>query len=178
MLRTIAKYNKGFTLIEVTLYVFIVGIVVFSLVSVLSMSQTHRERSLINAELQYSVHMTMNEILEVTSQAESLDRVLSIFDSHPGKLVFSMQGGINLLEFYVLGDRVWVDRSGVGIGNSGYLTSDAVSVEEFIISDVSTTETDAIHVRLVLDFDSPSFGLIYDDQVEVESTFNLRQERN
>jgi prepilin-type N-terminal cleavage/methylation domain-containing protein len=146
---SLSRSRRGFTLLELIIYLGIVGLVLstatlfaFEFVSTQAKSSALEE---VNRNARYAIARIGVEIRE----ASDLNIGASTFNTHPGVLSLgTLIGGTDPTVFTASSATLNVQQ---GVGPVLPITSSKVDVTEFIVEDVSVTgKTKAIRVRLKL----------------------------
>lgn len=147
---TFVKKVRGFTLVEMVIYIFFVG--VFSVLALNGVFQATKVFSdfRITRNLNSTAEVILDRVTREVRQAYDVDQVESSFDTHPGRLTLKT---INILdvdttiEFYIDGENVKIKEGGV---EQGLLGASNVTVDLLVFNLITNANTEAIKTRLQL----------------------------
>lgn len=144
--------KKGFTLIEVVIYVTYVAILsAVAINGVIDLTQVFGSFQ-ITRDLNNTADIVTDRIVRQMRLAYDIDQGASNFGVNPGKLVLNTTDGTvnTTIEFYVLDGRIKVKESGV---DKGYLGSKNVDVDILVFELITNGRSQAVRTRLELSVD-------------------------
>lgn len=174
--------KKGFTLIELVLYIALVGMI---LTTALTFTWTiiqdqNKQASL--SEAYYNFSFAAEKISYYLERASSLEGT-TIYNSHPGKLVINYpnidQVTVDSYEKIITqGDNDITIRKlrftqGATIED---LTSDQINVTDFTLNNISLPKADTIQVNLSLEHINPSNSKQYEGKFSQSFSVTLKQQ--
>src|SRR3990167_6165146 len=166
-----AKNNKGFTLIEILVYIAILAIIFFVIVSFLIWSIRANAKAKVMNEVLNSAKRAMEVISYEVREANSIYDPTSAFGSHPGQLsletVHYLPIGeeITFVDFYLCGTQLCLKKESE---DPIALTLDSVEVESLIFTKIVVDDASSIQVDLTVKYNSSS------DRSEYQASNNLR----
>lgn len=142
--------QKGFTLVEMIVYVAILGIItVLTINSTLVMTRAFADLR-VSRDLNSSATALFERITRDVRGAYDIDAAQSTFGAHPGRLMLNTKdsGGANTtIEFYVTGNRVNIREGGV---DQGSIMTTSTSVSSFVVRQLTSTNTKAVKVEATI----------------------------
>ena len=147
---TFGKKRRGFTLIEMIIYVFFVGTFsVLALNGVFQATEVFADFR-ITRNLNSTAEIILDRVTREVRQAYDVDQVESSFGAHPGKLTLKTTDPADVdttIEFYMDSGNVKIKEGGV---DQGLLGSSDVTVDIFVFDFISNANTKAIKTRVQL----------------------------
>lgn len=142
------KQKKGFTLVEMVIYVFFVG--VFSVLALNGVFQATKVFSdfRITRNLNSTAEVVLDRLTREVRQAYDVDQVESSFGTHPGRLTLKKvdsSGVSTTTEFYVENGSIKLKEGGV---SQGILGASNVSVDLLVFDIITNANTKAIRTRV------------------------------
>lgn len=139
------NFNKGFSIIEIIIYLAIftgISIVVINsfMIVVSSFSTIRTNHDLVN-----SGSNSIERISREIRQAKNIDIVNSTFDSDSSILRLNDMDGSSYVVFDKNGDDLRISKDGVAIGN---LLVQNVSLNKLIFSHISTANSEAVKIEI------------------------------
>lgn len=173
--------KKGFTLVELIVYIGIVSIVVVPLTTITWMligDQVKQERI---TEVNDIGTFALQRISQETKEASSIN-VGTVFDTNPGTLTLEFSDKDNITfdtyeKAIVVGSQNVVIRTlriTEGSNPSVDLTSDLLSVSQFYITDRSTSSATSIQIELGVEAVNPTNTKAYEAQNSWATSITLR----
>ncbi|HJN62668.1 MAG TPA: type II secretion system protein [Candidatus Paceibacterota bacterium] len=142
--------NKGFTLIEMIVYVAILSIVFVLIINtLLIITRSYKSIKLTN-DINNSASISLERIIREVRAAESVNTSSSILGSNPGKLVLNTTNNLGaplVLDFYVENNSLKLNKNAV---LSGVLTKDNVEVTGLIFRHITSSSSQAVKIELTL----------------------------
>lgn len=146
----IRAYRKGFSLLEMIIYISILSFMLALIVEVV-LSVTRSERIIKSARsVENSAVVTLERIGREVRGGEAIDVAQSVFGTHPGVLVVETvdESGTHESEFYLSDGRVMLRIDGV---ESGALTEEGARATELKFYRLSDGTAEAIRTELTLE---------------------------
>ncbi len=142
--------KKGFSLIEMTIYVFFVG--TFSVLALNGVFQAIEVFAdfRMTRNLNSTAEVILDRVTREVRQAYDVDQAESSFSAHPGKLTLKTIDPSDVdttVEFYIDSGSVKIKEGGV---EQGLLGSSDVAVDIFVFDFISNANAKAIKTRLQL----------------------------
>lgn len=144
------KSNRGFTIIEVLVYVAILGIVSVAIISASMAVNSSFNNTRVTRNLLESGNNGMERITREIRQASSIDLASSTFGSSPGVLTLNSKdsGGSNrVVKFYVLNGALNIDDNNSPPDN---FLNQNVTATNLIFRRISTGAGEAVKIELTL----------------------------
>lgn len=143
-------YKDGFTLVEMVIYVSFLA--VFSVLIINSLVITTRAFAdfRLTRDVNNSAITVMERLVRDIRDAYDVEQVESTFSSHPGRLTLNTTddlGANTTIEFYVDSGRIRVKEGGV---DTGYISSQNVTVDLLVFDFVTNINTSAVTIRMQL----------------------------
>jgi len=171
-------YLKGFTLIEMTVYIGLI-IIITTIITYLTsqLIQTYTYANITESVLD-NARRSVDIIVQEIRHSSSVYEPTSVFGVHPGQL--SLETSQNLptdetltfVDFYIDDDRLYRKREGQ---NAELLTSERVKVSQLIFTHLNPTSTStAIRISLTMVYDSTSPQTTAESTVSFFTTVSLR----
>ncbi|MDD4628778.1 MAG: prepilin-type N-terminal cleavage/methylation domain-containing protein [Candidatus Peribacteraceae bacterium] len=139
--------RRGFTLIELIIYIAISAIVVVTLLNVMITVLGVREKTTVRAEVQQNLRYAMDRINATAHDAIGLNTGASTFGSASGVLSFAMTGStLNPTIFSLSGAQIYIKQ---GASSAAAITAPGVLVDQFLLTNLSAAGTPAtVKVRI------------------------------
>lgn len=144
-MRTLVRTTKGFSLLEMLVYVTILSITAVVVVNTLLVLANSYGTLRVSQRINSSAMAALERMSRDIRSGESVDTLNSTFDVHPGRL--TLQAGATTTEFYLDGDVLKVRENGVDVGS---LTTKDTTVSSLIFRYVFIGASKAIRVELTL----------------------------
>lgn len=139
--------QKGFTLLELVIYVSILSLLMITVVTVLiSMSQAYTTLKT-SKNLNHAAVVSLERITREIRSAKSVIEGQSVFDSTPGRLYLQTSVSTTT-EFYIDEGLLKVDINDV---YQGPLTTEDVTINSLVFTFSTTTNSQAVGVSLILE---------------------------
>ncbi len=140
--------NRGFSLIEVLVYISILTLVLSIIIgSLITMAQI-QERVIAGKAVDRSAVVALDRLLREVRLSDSIDIANSVFDVSASVLSVEREDVSGLLKFYVLNDVFYLEKE----GETYQLINKKVVVEDFFVNRVSSGESEAVRINLVLSY--------------------------
>lgn len=145
----IKKYTKGFSLIEMIVYVSILSVIFVIVVNTLLIVSRSYSSIKISLDINNSATVSVERMIREIRKANSVNLAQSTLDSNPGRLVLNTtdDAGLPLIvDFYLEDDTLKLKEGGVF---SGDLT-DGVDVTNLVFRSISNGTSEAIKIEMEL----------------------------
>lgn len=168
--------NKGFTLIEVLIYMAILGLVVSGFVSFSLSISDSRNKNYVIQEVQANGRLALELISQKILSSNGVNIGSSTFDSDPGILSLSMFNGSKNPTLINLNQDDGILQITEGSDNSIYITSDEVKITNLVFTDLtSTSEKASIRIQITIKYDNQGDNVNYEYSQSLQTAVNLRQ---
>jgi len=138
--------RRAFTLIEIIIYLAIVGMIAVTLVMYSISVSTSRSKAEVVAEVQANARFVLDVMRQKIRHASAINIGASTFDIHPGVLSVAMPSAPeNPTVFSLDNGRL---RVAVGTNQAEFLTSDEISVTDLRF--INLTDGPREHVRIFM----------------------------
>jgi len=169
--------RRGFTLMEVLVYIAILAIVILVISSFLIWAVRTNTKNKVMAETLDNARRAVEIITHEIKEAESIYAPTSIFDSHPGQLSletkkYSPVGeSLTYVDFYLCENHLCLKKESQ---DPIFLTSDRVEVKNLIFSQIISGQIPSIQIDLRVDYKNPAGRPEYQASVDLRSVASLR----
>ena len=162
-------HERAFTLVEVLIYIGIIGAVIVSFMSFTLFISHARTTAEVRQEVQSNARTALDFMLERIRGANQINEGASVFDAHPGVLAL-VQGGTNrVFSLDGNGTLVMAENGNAPIS----LTSKKVKVSALIFTNLSQQGTRGnIRIQLIVE---NNFGKDISYEYNLQSAASLRQ---
>jgi type II secretory pathway component PulJ len=144
------KKEKGFSLVEMLIYIAILSMILVAIISVLFLlSRSHRAASS-TKYVQSAALLSIDRMTRDIHNATTVNVIDSNLGSNPGRLSVNgidSLGNTRNVEFYVQSGVLKVNENGV---YAGQLTSSSTVVSNLIFRHIDQTVADAIRIEMQL----------------------------
>lgn len=167
----------GFTLIEIILYIAIIAVFLVSVSYFALEILSGKAKVQASQEVQQNVRFVLEVMTQKIRGSENgIDVEDSNFGSHPGRLHLEMgTGSSDDIIFYLDSSRLVMQEGTDGEATSNYLTSDEVSVDNLVFTNLSETGTPGnIKIDLTVSFVNPSGAKQFEASTNIETSISLR----
>lgn len=139
---------RGFSLVEVLVYISILTLVLSIIIgSLITMAQI-QERVIAGKAVDRSAVVALDRILREVRLSDSIDTVNSVFDVPESVLFVEREGISGPIKFYVLDDVFYLEKE----GSTYQLINEKVVVKNFSVFRIEAGESEAVRVNLVLSY--------------------------
>jgi type II secretory pathway pseudopilin PulG len=161
--------KRGFTLLELLLYVGLVGFILTAATALAFEFVLSRVKTLALEEASRNARFAVARVATEIREASDVNLGSSTFGSHPSTLsLATANGATNPTIFAVSGSALTIQQ---GAGSALPLTSPKVQVSEFIVTNLSTTgKTKAFRIHLRLNYANPSSLQMFNADYTFETT--------
>ncbi|HSD12856.1 MAG TPA: hypothetical protein VLC10_04820 [Patescibacteria group bacterium] len=172
-IRKTSVAQRGATLLELVLYVGLVGLALSAGTMFAWEFSLSRAKSAAYAEVVHNARFAVSRMEAEIREASAINVGASVFDSNPGTLSLAATVvGANPTVFAVSSGALTVQQ---GAGAPVALTNSRVAVSEFVVEDVSSgTRTRAVRIRLSLASKGGTDLTEQRAQATVETTVRIR----
>lgn len=172
----VLKNKKGFTLLELTIYVLIVGIVLTAITMYAIDVIGAQTKAKSYQEVQYNARFAMRRIVNEIRRADDLNTGSSIFDTHPGVLsIGNNDPAKDPLVFDIASNRLRMTQGGTPY----FLTSDKVEITNLIFKDLSVANrTKNIKIFITVAHRNPENREEFDADFTITSTAVIREQED
>ncbi|MCK5591231.1 MAG: prepilin-type N-terminal cleavage/methylation domain-containing protein [Candidatus Pacebacteria bacterium] len=167
--------NKGSTLVEILIYIAILGIVVSSFISFSVSISDSRGKVYVEQEVQANARVALNLITQKILSSNGLNVGTSVFDVDPGSLSLSMADGAKnptIISLLVDDGQLQIQE---GLGVAVPITSDEVRVTNLVFTNLTST-SDKANIKIELTVEYITTGsVVYNYPFSLETAVSLRQ---
>jgi len=170
--------KKGFTLIEVLVYVAVLSIIILTVSGFLIWTMRSNTKAKVMKETQDNARRAMEIMTYEIKEAKSIYTPTSVFGSHPGQLSLEIkkylpEGEDNTyIDFYLCENQLCLKKESK---NPIALTSDRVKVSNLVFNQIATTSTlPSIQINLQIDYKTLAERPEYQASFITTSTVSLR----
>ncbi len=142
--------TRGYSLIEIIIYVAILAGITIVIVGILTQISSSRGRLTAAQRVATSAGLSLDRVTREVHTASGVNTASSVFDTNPGRLVLSgSESGVPYtVEFSLVGGALNIIRNGV---NTGPLTEVGVNVIELIFRRSASSTDQAISIEMTLE---------------------------
>lgn len=145
------KYKRGFTLIEVLIYLFLLVILLAAIVnSTLLLAKNYRNVKAVRT-IENSAISSMDRMVREIRNANGINGAQTNYGVNAGSLMLDTtnSSGANItLRFYLAGGKVMLDRNGSVVGP---LTSSDANVSSLIFRHIATSTSEAVKIEMTIE---------------------------
>lgn len=144
------KTKKGFSLIEMLIYVAILAIMVVLVITVtLSVSDSYGDFQ-VSRNVQTAAVISLERMVREIRMAESVVLGSSTFDAHPGILTLQKTGdtGIETVIFSITGQSLTVQENSEPVG---VLSRGEVSITNLVFRKVDGTSSNGVKIEMTIE---------------------------
>jgi len=168
-----SRTTRGTTLVELLLYLGLLGFVLTSTTAISAgIIQSNQKLHTVD-QVQYNTQFVSKKIRQAVRDSIGVNTGASTFDTHPG--VLSLEDpdiGENPVLFEISGGRLQVSR---GIGSPIFLTTEDVTVTNFVIQDVTPNgKRGSLFIELTIEQNNPSNSHEFDYAQTIEFAVDNR----
>lgn len=173
----ILNSKKGFTLIEMLIYVAVLSIIILAVSSFFLWAVRSNIKAKAMRETQDNARRAMEVMTSEIKEAKSIYTPTSIFDSYPGQLSLRTTKYLpegeetTYIDFYLCGTQLCFKKESQ---NPIALTSDKVEVTNLIFVQIVSGEIPSIQINLKVNFKNPTDRPEYRASVDLISAASLR----
>lgn len=157
------KLNRGFTIMEVLIYVFILGIISVAIITASLAVMSSFNKTKITRNILESGNNTLERITREIRQSNSVDVANSSLGSNPGVLMLNSTDGAGspkTIRFIIENGALNIYQNGSLTGN---LLNQNVNITNLIFRRISTGEGEAVKIEMTLsNSDNSIFENFYD----------------
>lgn len=137
--------TKGYTLIEMLVYIAIVSVALLALIQSMLRISTSYENVKAVRVIEQAAIATMDRMQLETRSAASINVASSTFNTNPGVLALNTTN--SRVRFYVSNNRLYLEEGGVV---TGPLTETNVTVSSFVVRQITATSSSAVKIEMTL----------------------------
>ena len=168
--------EKGFTLIEMIIYMGIVSGVVISMIYFSLTIASSRNKAHVAQEVQSNGRTVLDILNQRIRSSTGLNSTSSTFDTHPGVLsLFMSDGSKSPTVFDISGNTLRITE---GSAAAVPITSDEVKVTNLVFTNLTSATTSArenVRIQMTIEFDNPSGDVRFNYTQSWQSAGSLRQ---
>lgn len=173
--------NRGFTLLEILLYVALIALVISVVSAMLVWAIRVQAKAQIITELSQQGERALAAMVRETREARSVYTPTSVFGIHPGQLSLQTTNAIpqgekvGYIDFFLCGTRLCFKREGQ---DPIAFTSEDVVVDTLVFSLVGATQDfTSVQIVLTLRYGSPTQQPSYQASASFQSSASIRAPR-
>lgn len=143
--------KRGFSLVETVIYIGLMTVVLFSLVSLISSASNLYLNLKDSKSIENNAINIMNTINTRVAMSSKIDIVNTVFDNPIGSISlvsYDNVGHSTTSRVYMLNNRVYLSQNGADIGP---LSSSDVRVTSLLLKNTSTSTIDGFKVEITID---------------------------
>lgn len=142
--------QKGFSLIEMLVYVSVLTIIIITIISILfTLTKSHRNAVALK-QIQSNALFSMDRVSKEIHNAKSVDIIQSLFGVNPGKLVINSidtNGDTRVVEFFLQEGVLKINENGI---YSGQLTASSTFISNLVFRHIHEQKADAVKIEMQL----------------------------
>jgi type II secretory pathway pseudopilin PulG len=170
------KPKKGFTLVELILYIAITGLVASSLVLLTISVSKSKDKNYIMQEVNGNVRKALSVIQQTIRSATSTNAAASTFGSDPGVISLAMDEVSKNPTIINLSADDGVLQIKEGTSSTISITSSEVKITNFVLTDLSVSSTrENIRVQITAKYNNGGTDVNYDYTLHATSTISMRK---
>lgn len=167
--------RKGFSLIEILIYIVIVGVIAIVFVTFVIDITVSAQKSRVNQEVQQQLRFSMQRIIQEIQAADDINTGASTFDLHPGVLSLATDDVSTNPTLFSLNNGQLEITEGVAAAQA--LTSSKYVVTNFVVEDLSVAgRTKVIRVSITMEHPNPENVEIYNVNQTLTGSAVIREE--
>ncbi|MEX2013762.1 MAG: prepilin-type N-terminal cleavage/methylation domain-containing protein [Parcubacteria group bacterium] len=143
--------QRGMTLVEMLVYVFLLTLTVFVIInSLFSLSRSYRSLESTLA-IETTAQVALERLVREVRGSSSIAVAESVWDSSPGKLLLNQKDGDDnplTVRFLVANERIEIEENGF---NLGPLTPASVRVTNLVFRRITTLESEALKIEMTVE---------------------------
>lgn len=166
---------EGFTLIEVLIYVALMGMAVSSFVYLSVTVSASRSKTTVTQEVQANTRVALDLISQQIRAATGINSGASVFDADPGVLSLAMaDSGSNPTVIDLSADDgvLQITR---GAGPSLAVTSDEVRVTNLVFTNLTDGERENVRVEITVAYANDSGDVLFTSSQSLQTSVSVRQ---
>lgn len=144
------QFNRGFTLLEVLVYLVIFAVVSLVLINGIIISMKSFAATRENRIFARTGADVMERVAREIRSATSIEPLNTTFDSNPGALgvhVIDSDDNDVLVEFEIVDDELQLSYDGVSVG---ILTNDEIDVSSFVVRELTAEQGVGVKIEITL----------------------------
>ena len=170
------KSRNGFTLIEMLIYIAIIGVALTSFITFSVSVSNSRNKTYVIQEVQANARVALTTITQKIQSAIGVNTGISTFGSDPGSLSLSMTDAGKNPTIISLDADDGILQITEGVSGPVAITTNEVKVTNLVFFDLTPAgEAPNIKIRVTIEYDNPSGDKEFEHSQELETTVSLRQ---
>lgn len=169
--------QKSFTLLEVLIYIGVLGILVVAISSFLIWSVHSNTKARVMRETLYSTGRAMEVMTHEIKEAKSVYTPTSVFDVHPGQLSLEITKHLpegeetTYVDFYLCGTQLCLKKESQ---DAVVLTSGNMEVKNLVFYQIISEGAPSIQIDFKVEYKNPADRPEYRASVNLKSTASFR----
>ena len=170
--------RRGFTLLEVLVYIVILVIIVTVISSFLIWAVRANTKNKVMIETLDNARRAIEIITHEIKEADDIYEPTSVFDSHPGQLSLEVKKYLptdesaTYIDFFICGDRLCLKKE--KSQNPVFLTSGRVEVKNLIFTKIVSEKIPSIQINLRVEYKNVTGRPEYQSSIDLQSVASLR----
>jgi prepilin-type N-terminal cleavage/methylation domain-containing protein len=171
--------NKGFTLIEILVYIAVLAILILAIGSFLIwIIRLNAKTEVMRGTLE-DAKLAMDFMLREVEEANAVYIPTSIFGSHPGQLSLNTPNYLpadeqnSYIDFYLCGTQFCFKKEGQG---PIALTSENTEITNLVFTQVVNGEMSSVKIDMTVSYKNPNNRVEYRSEINLSSSAALRAE--
>ncbi|MEK7649944.1 MAG: type II secretion system protein [Patescibacteria group bacterium] len=165
--------RHGFTLIEMIIYLAVVGMIAVSLVTYGISVSTSRSKAEVVSEVQSGARFALSMLRQKMRAANSINFAGSVLDVNPGKLELSMPSPLPSPVVFDVDPGSGRLRMKAGVNPAEFITSDEVEISDLRF--INLTDGTHEHVRILMTLRYKNAGSVeYQYEYSIQSAMGVR----
>jgi len=176
MKHVLTTNRRGLTLIEILIYIGILGIVTTALVTFIISISKSKDKNFVVQEVNSNMRLALDVIEQTIRAATTTNTGDSTFDSDPGVLSLAMTDPNKNPTVINLSADDGTLQIKEASSSTVPITSSEVKITNFTLTDLTASSSrESVRVLMTIEFNNPSNDIIYDYALTTTSTFSIRQ---
>ncbi|MFA6339113.1 MAG: prepilin-type N-terminal cleavage/methylation domain-containing protein [Candidatus Paceibacterota bacterium] len=143
-----SKTKRGFSLIEMIIYIAILVVILLSVINMMLILSKSYGRIKVERNIMHSTTVTLERMTREIKGAKTINVAGSIFNLSPGKLVLDgidSFGNATTTTFYVVGNSLHVME---GISDKGPIISTQSRIDNLIFRRIASSSAEAVKIEM------------------------------
>ncbi|OGH58928.1 MAG: hypothetical protein A2725_04240 [Candidatus Magasanikbacteria bacterium RIFCSPHIGHO2_01_FULL_33_34] len=162
--------KKGFTLIEMLIYVAIIGGVVFTFVSFAISVVNSRNKTYTVSEVQANTRTALNVMTQKIRSSEAINTSTSIFGVDPGYLSLSMSSSTLNPTIISLDQDNGVLQIKEGVSASSTITIDKLNITNLQFTNLTDGDRENVRIDMTIEYGTANTEFNYSQSVQTAVT--------
>lgn len=158
--------NKGFTLIEILIYIAIIGGVVATFVSFALQITNSRNKTYAVQEVQANIRTALGIVTQKIRSANSINTSTSIFDVDPGYLSLAMTSSTLNPTIFGLNQDNGVLEMKEGTSASSTITADEVNITNLQFTNLTDSGREHVRIQMTAEFSSTNTNFSFSQSIQ------------